>query len=149
MTEWLAERFVPGFSLLEPRSPADLRTFRAHGHNAARVLGGKFIDDPQPGVCMSHKRARIVFPDVTVRALLHNQLPLLAFAANEPESCLYEYIDAPALARAFGEVFLPVPMSALKAPVDLLALERAVGRDPDLQYWTPRCLGEILYNFWD
>ncbi len=151
MAEWLAEQLVPGF-LDASRSPVDLRSFRAHGHHAARVLGGKFSDEPLPGICRSHDSALIVVRDVTTRVLLHHEIPLLAFAVHHPDSrgdCNYTFIDAPPLARAFGEVFVPAPKSVLDAPCDLLALERAVGKDPDIKYWSPRSVGEIFYNYWD
>jgi hypothetical protein len=150
MAEWLAEQFIPGFSD-EHRSPIDPRSFRAYGHAAARILGGKFIHDPLPTWCQSYTSALVTVRDATTRVLLHDELPLLAFAVYHPgdHGPAYEFIDAPSLARAFGEAFVTVPKSALDAPVDLLALERAVGRNSDIQYWTPRCLGHILYNCWD
>jgi hypothetical protein len=154
MAEWLAEHFVPGYSAAALKPTVDPRTFRACGHAAARALGGKFRDEPLPGVCTSHERAVVVLPNTTVRVLLHHEMPLLGFAAHHPEpdgshACLYDYIDVPDLAVAFGEAFIPVPKSALTARVDLLAMEREVGPSRDLQYWAPRCVGEILYNFWD
>jgi hypothetical protein len=149
MAEWLAERFIPGLSD-EHRAPVDLRSFRAHGHAAARVLGGRFIDEPPRSECRSHDSALFVLRDATTRVLLHHELPLLAFTVHDSDrGCLYEFIDAPHLARALGEAFVVVSKRVLDAPCDLLELERAVGKDDDLRYWAPRSLGEILYNFWD
>ena len=151
MTEWLAEKYVPGFSA-EHRAPADLLSFRAYGHAAARAVGGRFIEEPPRRVPRSHDTALVALRDATIRVLLHNELPLLAFAIYYPDregSCDYDFIDAPDVARAFGEAFVPVLKRALDAPCDLLALERAVGRDRDIAYWAPRSLGAILYNFWD
>lgn len=150
-TEWLAERFVPGFSV-EHKLAITPGAFRAYGHNAARVLGGKFVDEPLPGICRSHISGLVVLRDTTIRVLLHHELAILAFAAHRPDVGGYggyEFVDAPEIARTFGEAFIAVPKSVLETPCDLVALERAVGRDPDVQYWAPRRLGDILYNFWD
>jgi hypothetical protein len=151
MAEWLAGRFVPGFSD-EHRVPVGHPSFRAYGHTAARLLGGKFVDEPLPGMCRNHTSALVTLRDATTRVLLHDELSLLAFAAYDPDESGYggyRFVDAPPLASAFGATFVPVPKSVLDGPCDLLALEQAVGKDPDIQYWTPRRLGDILYNFWD
>lgn len=149
--EWLAQQYVPGFSArhLPVVSP---QSFRAYGYDAARSLNGKFVEDRRPGICKNHEIALMTLRGATTRVLLHHEIPLLTFAMYHRDGegyGGYDFVDAPDIASAFGEAFVPVPKHVLEKPIDIRALERAVGKSKDINYWNPKRIGDILYNFWD
>lgn len=151
LAEWLAQQTIPEFSAA-PRAAIDATMFRAYGHHAARIVGGKFIEDPDPDGYKNHAIGLVKVLDTTTRVLLHNEIPLLAFAAHHRDDegyGGYDFVDDPNLARAFGEEFVIAPKLVLERPTDLLAIERAWGKDRDLDYWVPKRIGDIFFNFWD
>lgn len=150
-TEWLARHYVVGFSAAQ-KQIVEPRVFRALGFEAARRLGGKFVEDPRPGICKNHEIGVLTVRASATRILLHHELPLIAFANHHADGegyGGYDFIDAPAIADIFGQTFVVVDKWTLDKPLDPRALDHAVGKDRDIAYWNPRRVGDVFFNFWD
>jgi len=149
--EWLLRQYLPDF-LLQPRNPIGLRDFRPFGYEAARRLKGKFEDDQRPGICKNHDIGIFVLPGRTIRVLMHHEFHLLALAryreANEGYGG-YDFIDDLELKTALGDAFYIAPKNVLESPFDYKALQKAVGKTSDIDYWNPKRIGDALFNFWD
>lgn len=149
--EWLASQYVPEY-LTGSRPAMTPQAFRSYGHHAARNLAGRFVEDHRPGICKNHQIALMIFPRMTVRMLLQDDIPLLAFARYHEDGegyGGYDFIDAPHIAKALGEAFVPVPKSVLETALDTRALELAIGKQRDIDDWNPKRIGDVFYNFWD
>ncbi len=150
-TEWLAARYVVGFSAAQ-KQIVEPRVFRALGFDAARRLGGKFVDDHRPGICKNHEIGVLTVRASATRILLHHDLPLVAFANHHVDGegyGGYDFIDVPALADIFEQTLVVVDQRTLDKPIDMRALEHAVGKDRDIAHWNPRRVGDVFFNFWD
>lgn len=148
---WLAQQYLPDFSP-EPVAPIRLREFRPFGYELARKLGGKFDEDPRPGICKNHDIALLVLPKRTIRILMHHEFQLLALAqyreANEGYGG-YEFVDVPEVKAALGEGFYIAPKNVLEKPFDYVTLRKTIGKVQDIDYWNPKRIGDVFFNFWD
>lgn len=131
-----------------------LAGFRTACHAAARAVGGRIAHSEDPGPGRNHYRALIELAGGSAddaRWILLNAIhPLLAFA-RPGRDLRYEFVDEPALARAFHGPCDVVPAAQLTAPLDLRSARPLLAPDERAQadYWRPERVGDLVFNHWD
>lgn len=134
----------------------NLKSFHAHCHHAARATGAKVLTSRDPyeaGIPSNYAMARIVFSNGVVAVFVNSVRPIIAFATDPAEGQIaFEYIDCPKLAEAFlafGEYTIATS-DELKTPLLREMWKKlAPAEQKRVQYFRPRTVGEVLFNYWD
>ncbi|SCF38993.1 hypothetical protein GA0074695_6471 [Micromonospora viridifaciens] len=136
-----------------PGNQADLRTFTAACHHAARAIDATVTGVTPAGVTPNFHAVDIADAQHHIAVLRHTTLPFIAFARPHADGdVMVTFVDHPDLAAALINLThaQALTVDQLQTPltqVDLSALDRA---DHDqIGYWKPTTVGELLFNFWD
>lgn len=140
-----------------PEPPlTNLAAFRSHCHHAARVTGAKVmsIRDPYDGGNPSNYAiARFEFSDGVVAVFVNSVRPIIAFAKDPAEGQIgFEYIDCPILAEAFlasGEYTIATSDELNTPLLREMWKNLAPAEQKRVQYFRPRTVGDVLFNYWD
>jgi hypothetical protein len=131
---------------------SDWKTFHSHCYAAARIVCAKVhsIEDPFEGgkVC-NYLLARFDFSDCSVTALLNRVYPILGFAKFPAE---VGFIDCPKLAEAFASLgdYTVASGEELNRPLlRELCKDLAPRELKQIQYFRPRTIGDVIFNYWD
>jgi hypothetical protein len=138
-----------------PLPLCDVADFRGHCYAAARTLNGRVVavEAPSRGVETNFARGVLELPTGRVAVLLNAHFPLIAFAEPPAEGeGFVRFTDSPGLAEAFGNfgIYEVVGASELAAPLTPEQRRRlAPAEREQIEYWQPRRVGDVVFNFWD
>jgi hypothetical protein len=150
-------RGITGFRHVDdpPLPVSDFAVFRGHSYAAARALGGcvRSVEAPVRGAEANFARAILELPGGPIAILLNAHFPVIAFADPPAESAApVRFIDAPALAERFQRfgTYEVWSGSELEVPLTPEACKQLAGAELEqVQYWRPRRVGDLVFNFWD
>lgn len=145
---------ITGFNF--PAKGVRMQRFTVACHTAARQAGGQTqqITTANGPVTPNYHEALITLrhnrPPVRVLCNAHHPIVAFTLPPTSEGSLSLEFADCPPLAEAFAEEFTVLSQQDACAPVtnDMIAL---LGEDElhEMRYWQPRCIGELIFNFWD
>ena len=135
----------------DPLPETDLQAFRAAWYTGARLAGGKPGELVRRTYSGSFHTATVHHRDGTQVVLCHAHLPLVAFAADQRQGCLDEFLDPPAWSDAFADlgftVLAPALLNSPLSAADTSGLSRAEW--VQIRAWRATGVGEVLFNSWD
>ncbi|MEQ4300807.1 hypothetical protein ABNF97_05330 [Plantactinospora sp. B6F1] len=136
-----------------PGTQADLRTFTAVCHHAARAIDAAVTGVTPAGVTPNFHTVDIADAQHHIAVLRHTTLPFIAFARPRVGGdVMVTFVDHPDLAVALTNLTdaQALTIDQLQTPltqIDLSALDSA--EHDQIGYWKPTTVGELLFNFWD
>ncbi|WP_328849014.1 hypothetical protein [Micromonospora zamorensis] len=136
-----------------PGAPADLKTFTAVCHHAARSIDATVTGVMPAGVAPNFYRVDIAHAQHHIAVLRHTTLPFIAFARPQADGdVMVTFVDHPDLAAALtnltdAEALTAEQLQTSLSQVDLSAL--SPHEHDQVNYWKPTTVGELLFNFWD
>ena len=150
-------RGITGFRHVDdpPLPVSDFAAFGGHCYAAARALGGRVLSVEAP-ICeveTNFARAVLELPGGPIAILLNAHFPVVAFADPPAQrGAPVQFADAPTLAEVFQsfgsyEVFSTSDLAMPLAPAACKQL--AAAELEQVQYWRPRRVGDVVFNFWD
>jgi hypothetical protein len=150
-------RGITGFRHVDdpPLPVSDFAGFRGHCHAAARMLGGRVVsvDAHVWGVETNFARAVLQLRSQTVAVLLNAHYPMIALADpvadGDRQLCFVDAPDVAAVFRTFG-IYEVLVSSDLTAPLTTEACRHLASAELEqVEYWKPRRVGDLVFNFWD
>lgn len=153
----ILRRGITGFRHVddEPLPETDRQAFHRHCHEVARRVKGRVVAGVSPLKEVEHNFAYrvIATPSGQVAVLLNAHYPIIAFAAPLlAGDMVHRFMDCSALAEAFRsvEVYEVMGSADLEAPADPHALRELLPVELEqVEYWRPRRVGDLIFNFWD
>jgi hypothetical protein len=146
-------RGITGFNTTER---VEGKQFVTACYAVARIAGAKVeqVRTSDDAITPNFHEAQLVFHDGSdsVRLICNKHFPVVAFAAPasfEGDANL-QFVDCPTVADLLTPLFRVLDKSAAG---QLISSEAVAQLDEDelkqIEYWKPRNVGEIVFNYWD
>ncbi|MEU5726361.1 hypothetical protein ABZ783_31730 [Micromonospora sp. NPDC047738] len=136
-----------------PDDQADLRSFTAVCHQAARTIGATVTGVTPAGVTPNFHTIDITHAQHHIAVLRHSALPFIAFARPQASGDVtIAFVDHPGLVDGItnltdAQVLTVEQLRTPLSQVDLSALDAE--EHDQISYWKPTTVGELLFNLWD
>ena len=151
---------ITGFSRRKSTElESDLRTFQECSYTAAYLTGSRIASTELPAnYPLNYARVTFEFFSRGVVSerlcvLLNNTYPYVAFVTPMPSGdTTTHFIDHQRLAEAYRSFNRYTVLGATKAqtPLELSDYQNLHKVElRQIQYWQPKTVGEVIFNFWD
>jgi hypothetical protein len=136
-----------------PLPQSDFSRFKSDCYEIARSTGARVRAVTFPQGTNSFGYAILAFDEQSIAVLLNAHYPLIAFPESfVPDQHPNAFVDHAALATAFktlGAYTVP-SRDELESSVSAEACQELSPAElSEVKYWRPRCIGEVIFNFWD
>jgi len=142
----------PGIAGFNTETVVAFREFKRAVYDAAYLTNAAVIATAAAdGVTPNFHQADINIQDRELSILCNGNFPLVAFFERPILNSCLKPIDEPSFAKAMCESgFELASVAELQSQVELkdLALLSEAERK-QAQYWKPKCVADILFNWWD
>lgn len=141
-----------GISGFDTSARVDFRQFKAAAYAATQTVGAKVISSAAAdGVTPSFHVIEVVLADQRVAIICNRCFPLIAIVQYPPMIAGVEFIDVPALKNALSRTGFELPLnSELERTLEAKDLEvLGSGERRQIEYWKPRRIADVIFNWWD
>jgi hypothetical protein len=148
-------RGITGFRAHQdpPLPQSDFSRFKSDCYEIARSVGPLVSDVALPQATTNYGYAILAFDDQRIAVLLNAHYPFIAFAQRfDPGQQPFAFVNHAALAPAFMAlgVYTVLFLEELEVPVSAEACQDlSPAEQRQVDYWRPRCLGQVIFNSWD
>ncbi len=153
----MLKKGITGFGGKDPAPYfTDIRNFRGHCHEAARLCRGRVLAMPDPNaiyLACNYTTATFALSYQTIDLHINIHHPIIAF--SEPghfHPTEIRFRDCPELANFFGAlgVYQIGLASQWESRVTQECLRELAKEElKQIAYWEPERLGDVVFNFWD
>ena len=126
--------------------------FSQMAHSIAGLARVKIVQLIESGVTPNFHLANVRTPGGSFAMLGHSAIPLVAFA-KPLESCEIEFLDCDVISSSMAAFFPHIHVATREELTrnivedDLKQLARV--ERAQVNYWKPRTVGELAFNWWD
>lgn len=123
--------------------------FKARCYAFIHEYGGQLIEFLAPTLATNFFQVQLMLNNEIYYILLNEQVPYMAFASSVKEFQI-QFIELPELATYFSSDYIilqPTQLEEFPFPSLLSELDRL--ERYQINFWKPKRLGEIIFNYWD
>jgi hypothetical protein len=136
-----------------PLPTTDFPRFKSDCYTIAMSLNGRIDSFTPPQGVANFGYAVITLQNRTIAVLLNAHHPIIAFAQPFAEvDHQIQFLDAPDLAENFRAIGAYIVTDCITLASELTSEASSTLSAAELgevKYWRPRCIGELVFNYWD
>jgi len=128
-------------------SQMDSKQFKQLCFTVMLTEGGKVIELKEPENPRNFFEAEIQIFNSKLHILLNEHHPYIAFASSVNFKDIV-YIDEPQLSNEFSKYYKVLSVEELNSPISKKS-DFSNAEIKQLDYWKPKKVGDMIFNFWD
>jgi len=128
-------------------SQMDFKQFKQLCFTVMLIEGGKVIEFNEPEYPRNFFETEIEIFNSKLHILLNEHHPYMAFASSVDFTDII-YLDEPRLSNEFSKYYKVLSVEELNSPISKES-DFSNSEIKQLDYWKPKKVGDMIFNFWD